>query len=704
MKTPRQYLSERYPWLNLADSLAAAIVLVLVIVAIWPHSRLVHDVVLMTAIPGLIAATVWAFTFWHRARVQIGRLKLRYKPVRRIAGICALLCLPFLLLQQASIYLQGPNILRVRPVDVTGLTEPYPKPARWEIRVVVAIAHLEGDDGQKIEGQLRDALTNLDPRLHVTPVILNRTITLSGRPQSKAHLDALKSVTDVRVDTLIWGGVKTAPSPSVGPLYATEFGDYPQFGGGYIPGDFKLPELPPGDLVKVLRLMIATDSAEFMSAYKIKFRDALEPLIGEAREMLEDHGKSAGKNAGWTADTRARVNLVLGIATRTSGVELKSMDSLKASAGYIQHALDDWTHDRDPLEWAMAQRNLGRTLCDQSNLNMDATLLHPAVDSFQNAMSVYQSRSDRVDVAEIQSQLGSLFEAIARYEPGRENIGKAVEYYRAALTGIDPKKFPNLWGETQIRLGNALRVLSFWDKGTKDIEDAIAANREALKVYSKQTNPMHWAEAQGQVAQSLSELGQVSSNPDDFRQSISLLRQILDGYPRANRPLEWAALESALGDALMGLYDLDPKTGAQYAEPAAVAYRASLEELTLEHDPFGWAEAKTGLGNALEEMGYNNSDSSYLNQAIESYNDALKVYNSKQNPLQWASVKYELGQAFVYMGEQGSGVKYLEQGVQNYREALAALPKDGPSDLRDDIQHGLRVALEDLHQRGWSGG
>jgi tetratricopeptide (TPR) repeat protein len=698
MKTPRQYLSERYPWLNLADSVAATIVLVLVIVAIWPRSRLVIDVVLVTAIPGLIAATVWSITFWRRARVQIGRLKLRYKPVRRIAGICALLFLPFLILQQVSIYLQGPNILRVRPVDVTGLTEPYPKPARWEIRVVVAIAHLEGDDGQKIEGQLRDALSNLDPRLHVSAVILNRTFTPSNRLQ--AHLDAVASVTNLRVDTLIWGGVKTATAPAIGPLYATEFGDYPQFGGGYIPGDFKLPELPPGDLVKVLRLMIATDSAQFLLAYKIKFQDALEPLISEARAMLEDHGKSAV----WTADTRARVNLVLGIATRTSGVELKSRDSLKASVGYIQHALEDWTHDRDPLEWAMAQRNLGRTLCDQSNLNMDNALLHPAVDAFQNAMSVYQSRSDRVDVAEIQSQLGSLFEAIARYEPGRENIGKAVEYYRAALSGIDPKKFPNLWGETQIALGNALRVLSFWDKGTKDIEDAIAANREALKVYSKQTNPMHWAEAQGQVAQSLSELGQVSSNPDDFRQSISLLRQILDGYPRAHRPMEWAALESALGDALMGLYDLDPKSGAQYAEPAAVAYRASLEELTLEHDPFGWAQAKTGLGNALEEMGYNNSDSSYLNQAIESYNDALKVYNSKQNPLQWASVKYELGQAFVYLGEQGSGVKYLRQGVQNYREALAAIPEGGPKDLRDDIQHGLTVALEDLHQRGSSGG
>ena len=66
-------------------------------------------------------------------------------------------------------------------------------------------------------------------------------------------------------------------------------------------------------------------------------------------------------------------------------------------------------------------------------------------------------------------------------------------------------------------------------------------------------------------------------------------------------------------------------------------------------------------------------------------------------------MKYELGEAFVYLGEQGPGVKYLQQGVQNYREALAALPKDSPQDLRNDIQDGLKIALDDLHQRGWKG-
>jgi tetratricopeptide (TPR) repeat protein len=700
MKTPRQYLSERYPSLNLADSLAVALVLVLAIVAIWPHSRLVTDLVLVTAIPGSIAAIVWGLTFWQKARLQIGRIKLRYKSVRRIAGIAALFCLPFLLLQQASIYLRGPNMLRERAVDVSGLSEPYPKLGKWEIRVVVAISHLEGDEGHKIEGQLRDALANLDPRLHVTPVILNRTITLSGRPQGVAHLDAIASVNNTRVESLIWGGVKGVPNAAVGPLYATRFGDYPQFGGAFLPGDFKLPALPTDDLCKVLRLIVATDSAEFMATYKIKFGGALEPVIREVSAIVNDPRKTAG----WSADTRARMNLILGIANRTSGVELKSRDSLDAAVAHFQRTLDDWTRDRDPLEWAMAQRNLADALSQQFGLDWHDAPLHPAITAFQNALAVYESRSDRLDAAHVQLGLASGYEVISRYEPGRENVSKAVDHYRAAADGFDPHTYPDDWGEVQLSLANALRVLAFWDKGTKTLDDAMAANKAALTVYSKQSDPIKWAAAQGQLAQCLIQLGEGTSNADDLRQSISLLRQVLDGYPRENSPINWAEFQSALGDALVGLYELDPKSGSEYPQRAAIAFRASLEEFKLEDDPIDWAQAKQGLGNALVQLGNNNSESSDLNEAIAAYGDCLKVYKSDQEPVLWAEAKFGIGTALASLGEQGSGLKYLQQAVQMYREALAVLPEDSPAGIRKDIQDNLNDALDQLHQRGWNGG
>jgi tetratricopeptide (TPR) repeat protein len=698
MRSPRQYLSERFPSLTLLDSIAAAFFLVLMIVAIWPASRISRDLVFITAFPGSIGAIVWALTLWSKARVLIGRLKLRYKSVRRYAGIVALSCLPFLFLQQASLYLRGPNIFREQPPPPE-LAQAYPKMGHWRVHLVVAIAHLDGDNGNKLESALRDALDHIDSRLHVTPVILNRTIKASGRPEGVAHIDALEAVSNVRVESLLWGGVNGVSPPGIGPLYATKFSDYPQFGGAFLPGDFKLPQLPMDDLCKVVRLIVATDSAEFMVRYDFKFGDALEPLIREVRAIAGDSRKAAS----WNSDTRARMNLILGIATRTTGIELKSQDSLRAAVTYFQHALDDWTRDRDPLEWAMTQRNLAIAFSQEFGLDWHDAPLLPAMTAWQNALTVYQSRSDRLDAAHVQLGLASGYEVIARYEPGRDNLIKAVSYYRAALSGFDPRTYPDDWGDVQIKLANALRVLSFWDKDTKNIEDAIAANKAALTVFSKQYNPVSWSAAQGQVAQCLIELGSMTSKPDYFRQAISLLRQILDGYPRSQSPSSWSALESVLGTALMGLYDLDNESGRDYPRQAAIAYRASLEELNQKDNPIGWAESKQGLGNALEELGSNNRDSDQLNQAIDAYNDSLKVFKRDKEPLAWATVTFEIGLALAYMGEQGSGVKYLQQALQTYREALAGLPKDSPQDLRNRIQNNIQVTLDELHQRGWTG-
>src|SRR6266849_8570177 len=147
MSAPSQSLSERFSWLTRGRALAGAFGIALIPVFIWPHSRMAVDLVIVTAVPGLLGATLWGLTFWSKARVQIGRLKLRYKTVRRIAGAVALIGLPFLLVQRTSIFLRAPREI------ASESSEAYPDPTQWRMRLVVAIAHLEGDDGNRVEGR-----------------------------------------------------------------------------------------------------------------------------------------------------------------------------------------------------------------------------------------------------------------------------------------------------------------------------------------------------------------------------------------------------------------------------------------------------------------------------------------------------------------------------------------------------------------------
>jgi tetratricopeptide (TPR) repeat protein len=698
MRSPRQYFSERYPWLKLADSVAVAVVLVLVIVAIWPRSRLVIDLVLVTAIPGLIAAIVWGLTYWQKARVQVGRLKLRYKSVRRIAGITAIFCLPFLLLQQASIYLQGPNILRETPPEIAEASAPYPDVERERIRLVFAIAHLEGDKGQQLEARIRDALSNIDPRLHVTPVILNSTVAVSGRPQGLAHLDALNSVTNVRVEALIWGGVGGASPRSVGPLYETKFGSDAQFGGVYLPSDFKLPELPPDELCKVIRLIVATQSAESMRQWMFKFGDALEPIIRETRALADDPAKSGT----WTADARARVNLAIGIASTTSGGELKSEDSLNRAITYLRRAQADWTRERNPLEWAMAQLNLGEALSEIADLNVQVAPLQEAAAAYKDALAVYQQHSDSLDSATVQLQLGRTFQQIAHHEAGTDSLHQAEGYSRGAAKSFDVKFYPMSWAAAQTQLGSVLTALADREDNPGGYDNAIESFREALKVYTKQSDPMLWADAQTELAEALELRGGAHSNVEDLKESVAITRQTLDGFPREWDRRRWAGMQAVLGNELLALNDVQPNPG--YPVEAAKAFRASLEEQSRERDQISWATLKAALGNALDEMGESTNESWCFEQAIQNYNDALEVFRPDRDPIQWGRAKSDLGDALSGLGMRGPGVKYLQEAVDNYNQALTVLTKDKlPGDWKK-TQNNLSIALDALHQRGWNGG
>ena len=328
---------------------------------------------------------------------------------------------------------------------------------------------LEGDKGQLLEAGLRDALSSLDPRLHITPVILNRTIAVSGRPLGIAHLDALNTVTNVRVEALIWGGAGGAPHPAVGPLYETKFGSDPQFGSVYLPSDFKLPELPPDDLTKVIRLIVATQSADSMRQWMFKFGDALVPIIRETRALADDPRRSGA----WTADARARVNLVIGIASRVSGVELKSEDSLNSAITYLRRAQQGWTREHDPLEWAMAQLNLGAALNQLSDLNVQLAPLQQAEAAYKNALSVYEGRSDSLDSARVQLQLGRTLEQISNHEAGTDSLRQAVDYCRAAVKGFDLKFYSTSWAAAQTQLGSVLSSLADREDNAGGYENAM---------------------------------------------------------------------------------------------------------------------------------------------------------------------------------------------------------------------------------------
>ena len=158
-------------------------------------------------------------------------------------------------------------------------------------------------------------------------------------------------------------------------------------------------------------------------------------------ETLYQYGRDRGSNVHLTAliavrqklldaassnDERGAANKDLGNALFTLGERESGTAHLEEAIDAYRVALQEWSRDRVPLQWAAAQNNLGNAL----------------------------------------ARLGER-------ESGTPRLEEAVTAYRAALQERARERVPLDWAMTQTNLGNALWRLGERESGTARLEEAV---------------------------------------------------------------------------------------------------------------------------------------------------------------------------------------------------------------------------------------
>jgi tetratricopeptide (TPR) repeat protein len=170
----------------------------------------------------------------------------------------------------------------------------------------------------------------------------------------------------------------------------------------------------------------------------------LEVAIALARAALARAGD---------ADQRGTAQNNLGNALRTLGEREAGTERLEAAVAAYRAALEEYTRDRVPLQWAMTQMNLGNALA-----------------------------------------------ALGEREGGTDRLEEAVAAYRASLEEQTRDRVPLDWATTQMNLGTALQTLGEREAGTERLEAAVAAYRAALEEFTRDRVPLDWAMVQGNLA------------------------------------------------------------------------------------------------------------------------------------------------------------------------------------------------------------
>jgi hypothetical protein len=98
-------------------------------------------------------------------------------------------------------------------------------------------------------------------------------------------------------------------------------------------------------------------------------------------------------------------------------------------------------------------------------------------------------------------------------------------------------------------------------------------------------------------------------------------------------------------------------------DQAVTAFRAALQERTLEQLPLDWAKTQNGLANALRALGEGESGTGDLSRSVEAYNLASAIFASPGLAYYAEKCRAERERA-VQLIEQRGGIKKDFQAAQ----------------------------------------
>lgn len=207
--------------------------------------------------------------------------------------------------------------------------------------------------------------------------------------------------------------------------------------------------------------------------------------------------------------------------------------------------------------WANAQNNLG---IDYQNLPTGDRYenLRRAIEYHTAALEYFTAEEMPMEYAMTQNNLGTAYADLAVIEDYGYRIvylKRAIDCYHAALVYRTPRVASRNYAETQNNLGNAYADLSTIEDKAANLKRAIECYTAAL-VYRTPVTPLHHAETQNNLGTVYAALGSIENHTENLRRAIRCYQYALIYRTAAAAPLEYAMTQNNMGNAYAQLGDI----------------------------------------------------------------------------------------------------------------------------------------------------
>ncbi|NJK65353.1 MAG: hypothetical protein HC789_02755 [Microcoleus sp. CSU_2_2] len=191
--------------------------------------------------------------------------------------------------------------------------------------------------------------------------------------------------------------------------------------------------------------------------------------------------------------TRARLNKNLGIASADLARYQDKTKNLQQAVTAYQQALLDLDSGTEPQQYAAAQNNLATAYWnlaqdDRPLAKPSERIVHlkSAIAAYAQALTCYSPERDPLNYAGVQNNIGTACWNLCQHEPSEILLVRAIAAYREALKYRTPELVPAAAAATQNNLGTAYWHLAnqFQEKRTRteSLQKAILAYETAVDI------------------------------------------------------------------------------------------------------------------------------------------------------------------------------------------------------------------------------
>ena len=417
----------------------------------------------------------------------------------------------------------------------------------------------------------------------------------------------------------------------------------------------------------------ATASAQLgddpkIAAFKIDARKAIEAgELAKADALLADVETEQRRALDRLAVNAAETSAQRGDIALT---RLRYAEAAKHFANAAAVFPPKSAHEDKRIDYLQKEAN---ALYQQGDEFGDNGALLSAIERRKRLVELTPREREPLDWANAQNNLGLALQTFGERETGTAKLEEAAAAFREALKEWTRERKPHLWAATQSNLGSALRALG--DRETAKLEEAVVAFREALKEETRERVPFGWAKTQSNLGNALLDLGGRESGTAKLEEAVAAFHEVLEIVTRERVPLEWARTQANLGLALVALGERESRTAK--LEEGAAALREALKEQTRERVPLEWAKNQNNLGIVLVALGERESGTTKLDEAIAAYREALKEHTREHVALRWARSFGNEGIALMLLAERRRNAAMAKTALSQINTAFEILRNGG---------------------------